>query len=304
MNTKRQKVQVQPYAHPVMKMVMIAVLLCSVLSLNAQVERNQIYNIYLGEVRYSNPKENMSSTDAFGQIVRAAVTGKATVQAPEYQDMVKTAVVRGLSNAYRYRLSERLAQFGDESEAGNLSADVLITNIAASSESSTYKDKNGKTHVSTKFKGDVDVTITLTDVVTGDVIATPSFSGSGYSSGTNPNQEEAFKNGMSSFVNRITSWLNQTLPLQANIIEGNAVKKDKQKKVYIDLGNREGAAVGIHFGVFIVKTVAGREARQQIGKLKIESVQGDDISLCKVQSGGKEIKKALEAGEQLLVISQ
>jgi hypothetical protein len=69
------------------------------------------------------------------------------------------------------------------------------------------------------------------------------------------------------------------------------------------LGSREGAFAGIHMGVFIVKTIAGREARQQIGKLKVETVLGDDISLCKVQSGGKEIKKAIEAGEQLLVIS-
>lgn len=109
---------------------------------------------------------------------------------------------------------------------------------------------------------------------------------------------------MGVLVNRISTWLNRTLPLQANIIEGNAVKKDKQKTVYIDLGNREGAYPGIHFGVYTVKMVAGREARQQIGKLKIESVQGEDISLCKVQSGGKDIKKAIEAGEQLLVISQ
>ena len=59
-------------------------------------------------------------------------------------------------------------------------------------------------------------------------------------------------------------------------------KKDKQKTVYIDLGSREGAFAGIHMGVFIVKTIAGREARQQIGKLKVETVLGDDISLCKV----------------------
>ena len=73
--------------------------------------------------------------------------------------------------------------------------------------------------------------------------------------------------------------------------------------MYIDLGSSEGAYKGLHMGVFIVKTIAGREARQQIGKLKVETVLGDDISLCKVQSGGKEIKKAIEAGEQLLVIS-
>ena len=304
MKTRLQDVQVRQSNHPMMKMVMMAVLFCCALSVSAQVERNQIYNIFLGEVRYSNPNERLSSTDALGQIFRAAATGKAKVQAPEYQEVVKTAVVNGLSRAYRYRLSERQPQLGDESEVGNLVADVNITNIAASSETTSYKDKNGKTHFSTKYTGEVDVTITLTDVGTGDVLGTPSFSASGHSSSATPSQEEAFKSGMGLFVNRITNWLNQTLPLQANIIEGNAVKKEKQKTVYIDLGNREGAYAGIHFGVYIVNMVAGREARQQIGKLKIESVQGDDISLCKVQSGGKDIKKAIDAGKQLLVISQ
>ena len=283
---------------------MLAALISCAISVSAQVERNQVYSIYLGEVRYSNPTENMSSTNALGQIMRAAATGKATVQAPEFQEMVKTAVVRGLSNSYRYRLSERQAQFGDESETGNFVADVNITNLAASSETSSVKDKNGRTHISIKYKCDVDVSITLTDVVSGDVFATPAFSTSGTSSSINASQEEAFRSGMGVLVNRISTWLNRTLPLQANIIEGNAVKKDKQKTVYIDLGNREGAYPGIHFGVYTVKMVAGREARQLIGKLKIESVQGEDISLCKVQSGGKDIKKAIESGEQLLVISQ
>lgn len=287
-----------------MRMFVMAALFCCAIASNAQIERNQVYNIFLGEVRYSNPNDRLSSTDALSQIMRAAATGKAKVQAPEYQEVVKTAVVNGLSRAYRYRLSERQPQFGDASEVGNLVADVNITNIAASSETSSYKDKNGKTHFSTKYTGEVDVTITLTDVGTGDVLGTPSFSASGHSSSATPSQEEAFRSGMGLFVNRITNWLNQTLPLQANIIEGNAVKKEKQKTVYIDLGTREGAVAGIHFVVYVVKTVAGREARLQIGKLKIESVQGEDISLCKVQSGGKDIKKALEAGETLLVISQ
>ena len=54
-------------------------------------------------------------------------------------------------------------------------------------------------------------------------------------------------------------------------------------------------------GVYTVKTVAGKEAKKQIGKLKIEDVQGDDISLCKVQSGGRDIKSALDNGETLVI---
>ena len=56
-------------------------------------------------------------------------------------------------------------------------------------------------------------------------------------------------------------------------------------------------------GVYVIKNIAGREAKSQIGKLKIEAVEGDDISLCKVQSGGKDIKAALDAGQQLRVVS-
>jgi hypothetical protein len=56
-------------------------------------------------------------------------------------------------------------------------------------------------------------------------------------------------------------------------------------------------------GVFQVKKIGGREAKSQIGKLKIEAVEGDDISSCKVQSGGKDIKAAIDAREKLRVIS-
>ena len=56
-------------------------------------------------------------------------------------------------------------------------------------------------------------------------------------------------------------------------------------------------------GVYLVHNVAGHEAKSQIGKLKIEAVEGSDISRCKVQSGGKDIKAALDAGENLKVIS-
>lgn len=65
-----------------MKVLAIAVFFGSALSINAQVERNQVYNIFLGEVRYSNPNERLSSTEAFGQIMRAAVTGKLRCRHP------------------------------------------------------------------------------------------------------------------------------------------------------------------------------------------------------------------------------
>ena len=56
-------------------------------------------------------------------------------------------------------------------------------------------------------------------------------------------------------------------------------------------------------GIYQVRTIRGKEAHTEVGKLKIEAVEGDEISRCKVQSGAKEIKSLLEAGESLVVIS-
>ena len=59
----------------------------------------------------------------------------------------------------------------------------------------------------------------------------------------------------------------------------------------------------MHLTVYSVKTIAGRYARKELGKLKITDVMGDDISLCKVTSGGKNIKAALDEGQQVVAIT-
>lgn len=71
----------------------------------------------------------------------------------------------------------------------------------------------------------------------------------------------------------------------------------------IDLGTNLGAYKGLHLTAYTVKTIAGKEAKTQVGKLKIMDVQGEDISFCKIQSGGKEIKNILDKGETIFVKS-
>ena len=184
-----------------------------------------------------------------------------------------------------------------------LLVDALITNIQAKSSSRTWKDKDDKTHVSTTYTGICEAMLTIKDAKTGEVIANPTMGGRGMSSSSYDTEDRAIREAIERLSSHITTWLNQYRPLEANILEGSTVKKDKQKEVYIDLGSSEGAFVGLHMGVFVVKTVAGREAKSQIGKLKIVAVEGDDISLCKVQSGGKDIKAALDASQQLRVMT-
>ncbi|MBR6276210.1 MAG: hypothetical protein IKR31_04670 [Prevotella sp.] len=270
---------------------------------SAQTDRNRTYRITLGNVQYAHHNEKMSAGEAVGKVLTGVLTGQASVQATKYEEDVKNAIIKGLSGAHRYRYNDGLLQVGDIVEDGNFVADAIITNIQAKSSSHTWKDKDGKTQVTTNYTGVCEAMLTLKDAKTGEVIANPTFGGSGMSSSSYSDSDKAVRDAIGRLSNRITEWLNKFRPLQANIIEGSTAKKDKQKEVYIDLGSSEGAYEGLHMGVYIIKTVAGREAKSQIGKLKIEAVEGDDISRCKVQSGGKEIKAAIDAGEKLKVIS-
>ena len=284
-------------------MMLAAVLCCSITvsAQDAQTDRNQTYRITLGNVQYTHHNEKMSKTDAISKVITGVLTGKTDVQATKYEDDVKNAIVKGLSNSRRYRFKNGLVQVGEASEDGDLVVDAVITNIRAKSENRSLKDKDGKTLVN--YKGEVEVTLTLKDAKTDEVIASPSFNGSGLGSSSYSDSDKAIRTAINRLANNITAWLNKYRPLEANIIESAAAKKDKQKEVYIDLGSREGASEGLHMIVYQVKAIAGREAKSQIGKLKIEAVEGDDISRCKVQSGGKDIKTALDAGEKLIVIS-
>ncbi|MBO7115793.1 MAG: hypothetical protein J6V87_01945 [Prevotella sp.] len=288
------------------KLWMSAVILCCVITVSAQEvqkDRNRTYRITLGEVEYAHHNEKMSTGEAVGQVLSGVLTGKTSIEATKYEDDVKSSIIKGLSGAHRYRYNDGLLQLKDVVEEGHVVVDALITNINASSSSNTWKDKDGKTQVTTTYTGLVEVVLTMKDAKTGEIIDNTSLRSRGLGSSSFSTSDKAIHDAIDGLSNNITAWLNKKAPLQANIIEGAAVKKDKQKEVYIDLGSSEGAYKGLHMGVYEVKTIAGREAKSQIGKLKIEEVEGDDISRCKVQSGGKDIKAALDAGQQLRVMS-
>lgn len=290
-----------------MKKILLAAaaLCCAVYAFgqNGQEGRNRTYRITLNNVQYAHHNEQMSAGDAVGKILTGALTGQTSVQATEYEEDVKNAIIKGLSGAYRFRYNDGLISLDDVVGEGNIVVDAIITNIKANSSSRTWKDKNDKTQVSTTYTGVAEVMLTLKDAKTHEIVANPSFKGQDSSGSSYSTSDKAIQDALNRLSNRITAWLNNYRPLRANILEGAAAKKDKQKEVYIDFGSSEGAFEGLHMGVYEVKTVAGRKAKSQIGKLKIEAVEGDDISRCKVQSGGKDIKAALDAGQKLVVMS-
>ena len=90
-------------------------------------------------------------------------------------------------------------------------------------------------------------------------------------------------------------------PLTCEIIERGGIKNDKQKQVYIDLGSAQGLQEGQTFAIYVKKMIGGKEARQQVARLRVKKIEGEEVSFCKVLSGGRDLKAALDEDLDLIV---
>ena len=211
----------------------VAAMMClATLGANAQAPqeaRNQTYSVTLGNVQYAHHDEKMSAGEAVGKVLTGVLTGQTSVQATKYEEDVKNAIIKGLSGAYRFRYDDSLTPLSQDIPEGSVIVDVNITNIQAKSSTHTWKDTKGKIQVSTYYTGVAEAMLTLKDMKTGEVIVNQAVKGQGTTSSNFSTTDQAVHDALNRLSNRVTAWLNQYKPLQANIVEGSSAKKDKQK---------------------------------------------------------------------------
>ena len=279
---------------------MAALAVCTLLAAHAQDSRNPSFLVGVTNVKnnYAVGKQKATVGSVLGQLTSAVLAGQTTTKLEGYEDEVKAAIVRGITNTYRLDAIDGNLSESEAAQPGSMYVDATIDNISYT-QKTTYYESSKRTY--TYYMGQISVTLHFKDAKTDKVIISPSFRLSEYDCSWMETAEKAVSNALNSLSRNVRSYLDQCYPLRANIVEGAREKKDKQKEVYIDLGNHNGVYEGLHFGVYLEKQVAGKIAERQIGKLKIIEVQGPDISLCKVQSGGRDIKAAIDAGQNIVV---
>ncbi len=252
--------------------------------------------IGMNNLSYNKPEDK----GTLAKVLDAILTGEVSKDQSKYKDAVRAAIVKGLSQSHRIIAIDGHLSKEEAEQPNALYIDGTVSNLSTTSKTDNY-EVDGKTRYKTYYKALIGVTLHFKDAKTDEVFASPAFNLSQWDVSWIETQEGAMMKALEKLSSTITDYCNKWLPLSANVLEGARDKKDKQKEVYIDLGSKEGAYEGLHMGVYTVKTIAGKEAKKQIGRLKIMEVLGDDISLCKVQSGGKDIKAALDAGETLVI---
>lgn len=268
-----------------------------------QVDRNVIYKVAVGDLAYTVKEKKTTVGDVLATVADV-VSGKTSrQQTSQYADAVRASIVSGMGHAVRFRTIDggfRKDELAADEPA--FYADGTIANISTvtKTEPSAVKNKPAMTY----YCSLISVTVNLKNAHDETVADSHTFNISDSDVAWMSSAEKAMSDALNRLTGKVSSYYDKLFPLSASIIEGGDTKKDKQKEVYIDLGSSNGVYKGQHFDVFYVKKVAGKEARSEVGRLKIEEIQGDDVSLCKVTKGGDKIKKSLEEGLTLVVLSR
>lgn len=273
------------------------------LSAYGQADRNVVYKVATGDFAYTAGEKKNSVGNVLGAIAEAMVTGKTSQQQSQYADAVRASVVSGLSNVRRFRTMDTdFIMHRPAPDEPAFYVDGTIANISTvtKTEPSTTKGAPSNQY----YRCLISVTVNLKDAHDDTVEDSHTFSITDSDMSWLGSTDKAVNDAIERLTRKVSDYYNGLFPLYASIIEAGEVKKDKQKEVYIDLGAAHGACKGMQFNVYLVKTVAGRESRSEIGRLKIEEVQGDDLSLCKVTRGGDKIKDALHNDASLVVITR
>ena len=277
----------------------ILCLLSVVLSSGAMAQReNTLQNVSVMELSYMMKEGPKSDLGTVVGAVLDVLADQTTTEEPGYTDALRASVIMALGNVRRFSVTDgRQVSPNDNTD---IIVDGTINYISITRELKLASNKKDKVP---QFYAQISLTLNLKDAATGTLLNSQVFevnkSGWSWVNST----DTAIKNALENLRKRVEKYYNTAYPYTAQVLERGVEKKDKQKELYIDLGAMHGLREGTHFNVYVIGSIGGKETRRQIGRLKVKSVDGDEVSLCKVVSGGKEIKTAVDEQKQLLIVS-
>lgn len=259
-------------------------------------EANTLHYVYMGKLDYANK-------NSIGTLISGALQGKVVTQEAKFIPVLKDAVRGGASHARTVVLkdaSNDMEEFARQSDAPCLLLEGTVASIGSNTE---LDKKTGKTRV---LRGIVSLTLSLKDVRSGQIVTSRRFERqvSAYGPSFTKTTDQLLTDAIGYVANDVAHYFNSIFPVHGVILQKGLEKKGKLKQVYISLGSQWGVQEGTSFIVYAVSSVAGRQVKREIGKLKATEVQGEDITICKVSKGEEDISAALKQGQRLVVISQ
>ncbi|MBR5174569.1 MAG: hypothetical protein IKW89_01415 [Bacteroidales bacterium] len=287
----------------------VAMMLASVCVFSQDDDRNPIIIASMNNLEYTHKKADKSAGSVIGEIATAVLTGQTSKQMEGYQGAVRSAILKGMTDAYRLRVVDGPLTKSEVETPGSIYVDATLNNISTTTKNEVkeYEEKNKdgekvkKTRTEVYYRALLSVTLHVKDAMTDEVIASPSFKISESDMSWVNSPERAVENAINRLSSLVMKFFDGMYPLTCEIIERGGIKNDKQKQVYIDLGSAQGLHEGQTFAIYTKRLIGGKEARTQVARLRVKKIEGEEVSLCKVLSGGRDLKAALDEDLDLIV---
>lgn len=153
------------------------------------------------------------------------------------------------------------------------------------------------------YDGLINFTLSVMKTEDGTILVSKPFSYADLNAKTGETPEAAVIATTDYIKISMNKFVNENFKVESKIVAIEKAGKKGAETVYVNCGTAAGIEKAQLFDVFMVKEVAGRKVRTNIGQLEVIEVQGEDMALCKVKKGGAEIKKANDEQVELPVVS-
>lgn len=208
----------------------------------------------------------------------------------KYADLLRAKVMKALGEVGFIQLMDANAATNEEAEFS------LAMQLGEPVELPIY-DKNEDTAFKYHYK--VPFTLRIVRLSDKSVFASKTFSFEGYAYNT---VDEAIEDSFDSGARKVLLFINEKLPIEGELLEISVADGKKAKEVYISLGSINGIQKGQSLNVKGVTMIAGKPVARQLGKVKVEEIEGEDASRCKVTDGHEKIYQFYQQNPDQLIV--
>ena len=146
----------------------------------------------------------------------------------------------------------------------------------------------------------VNFTLVMTDAKTGKIVATRN----SYFTNTDQDPDKAVSGCLKFSDQDLRRLVDNGCIITVPIATLQDVKKNKAQTVIIDAGPNIGICEGLYFDIQVESEMSGRTYYKTIGAAKVKEVLSDELTLCEITKGGKEVMIYFNEGSTFVLKSK
>ena len=185
-----------------------------------------------------------------------------------------------------------------------------VTNWSETSKNVKFENSQGEVKYSMSYEANLSVSIRVIDVSTSVAGAATTITGSSSSGGfflgmaQKGSAKTALNGALQNLTKEVDKWIGKEFPAQFAIVE---ITKSNDSKGAMEVLIAGGSGTGLVKGeklIVMYETIINvggvdKKRIQEVGKLKIKDLDGEDFSICKVINGGPGIQQKVSANDKV-----